>query len=95
MTKEKGIMKAVNSPAKPIGDIVQGVHVMLGTRNIKLDFSIVPLDDFNMVLGMEFFDQVHAFSLLATNSLSIIDRDMSGMVLAERTKTGDKTFTTM
>lgn len=42
-----------------------------------------------MVLGMEFFDQVHAFPLLASNSLSIIDRDMACMVLAERTKTRD------
>lgn len=68
---------------------------MLGTWNIKLDFSIVALDNFNMALGMEFFDQVHAFPLLATNSLSITDRGMACMVLAECTKTGDKTFTTM
>lgn len=95
MAKERGTMKAMNSLAKPIGDIIQGVHVTLGTWNIKLDFFIVPLDDFNMVLGMKFFDQVHAFPLLATNSLSIIDRDMACMVLTERTKTGDKTFTTM
>ena len=56
-TKEGGTMKAVNSPAKPIAGITQGVHITLGTWSGKLDFSIVPMDDFKMVLGMEFFDK--------------------------------------
>ena len=51
-TKEGGTMKAVNSPAKPIAGIAQGVHIMLGTWSGKLDFSIVPMDDFKMVLGI-------------------------------------------
>ncbi|KAH9722467.1 Endonuclease [Citrus sinensis] len=72
-TKEGGTMKVVNSPAKPIAGIAQGVHITLGTWSGKLDFFIVPMDDFKMVLGMEFFDQVHAFPLPATNSLSILD----------------------
>ena len=55
-TKEGGTMKAVNSPAKPIAGIAQGVHITLGTWSGKLDFSIVPMDDFKMVLGIEFFD---------------------------------------
>ena len=55
-TKEGGTMKAVNSPAKPIARIAQGVHITLGTWSGKLDFSIVLMDDFKMVLDMEFFD---------------------------------------
>ena len=55
-TKEGVTMKAVNSPAKPIAGIAQGVHITLGTCSRKLDFSIVPMDDFKMVLGIEFFD---------------------------------------
>ncbi|KAH9669200.1 hypothetical protein KPL70_021689 [Citrus sinensis] len=61
----------------------------------KLDFSIVPMDDFKMVLGMEFFDQVHAFPLSATNSLSILDGSMAFMVPAECSKIADKTLSTM
>ncbi len=67
-------MKAVNSPTKPIAAIVQGMHTTLGPWSGNLDFFIVPIDEFKMVLGMEFFDQVHAFPLPATNSLSILDR---------------------
>ena len=49
-------MKAVNSPAKLIMGIAQGVHITLGTWSGMLDFSIMPMDDFKMVIGMEFFD---------------------------------------
>ena len=87
-TKEGGTMKAVNSPAKPIVGIAQGVNITLGTWSGKLDFSIVPMDDFKMVLGMEFFDQVHAFPLPATNSLSILDGSKACMVPIERCKFG-------
>ena len=82
-TKEGGTMKTVNSPVKPIVGIAQSVHITLGTWSGKLDFSIVPMNDFKMVLGMEFFDQVHAFSLPATNSLSILDGSKACMVPTE------------
>ncbi|KAH9674643.1 Endonuclease [Citrus sinensis] len=88
-------MKAVNSPAKPIAGIAQGVHLTLGTWSGKLDFSIVPMDDFKMVLGMEFFDQVHAFPLPATNSLSILDGSKACMVPTEQGKSEEKTLSAM
>ncbi|KAH9697420.1 Endonuclease [Citrus sinensis] len=91
-TKEGGTMKAVNSPAKPIAGIAQGVHITLGTWSGKLDFSIVPMDNFKMVLGMEFFDQVHAFPLPATNSLSILDGSKACMFPTERGKSEEKTL---
>ncbi|KAH9688170.1 Endonuclease [Citrus sinensis] len=94
-TKEGGTTKAVNSPAKPIAGIAQGVHLTLGTWSGKLDFSIVPMDDFKMVLGMEFFDQVHAFPLPATNSLSILDGSKACMVPTERGKSEEKTLSAM
>ena len=83
-TNGGGTIKAVNSPAKPIAGIAKAVPVCLGTWNGKLDFSIVPMDDFQVVLGMEFFDQVHAFPFPAGNSLSILDGSKTCMVPAER-----------
>lgn len=50
------MMKAVNSPAKSIAGIAQGVHKTLETWNKKLDFSIVPMDNFKIILSMKFFD---------------------------------------
>ena len=95
VTKERGTMKAVNSPAKPIAGTTQGVCVTLGTWSEKLDFFIVPTYDFKMVLNIEFFDQVCAFPLPATNSQSIIDGSMACMVPAEHSKSVDKTLSVM
>ncbi|TXG69042.1 hypothetical protein EZV62_003977 [Acer yangbiense] len=78
-TSGGGTIKA--SPAKPIAGIAKAVPVCLGAWSGKLDFSIVPMDDFQVVLGMEFFDQVHA---PAGNSLSILDGSKTCMVTAER-----------
>ncbi|KAK0594587.1 hypothetical protein LWI29_037966 [Acer saccharum] len=83
-TNGGGTIKAVNSPAKPIAGIAKAVLVSLGTRSGKLDFSVVPMDDFQVVLGMEFFDQVHAFPFPVGNSLSILDGSKTCMVSAER-----------
>ena len=94
-TKEGGTMKAVNSPAKPIAGIAQGVHITLGTWSRKLNFSIVPMDEFKMVLGLEFFNQVHAFPLSSTNSLSILDGSKACMVPTERGKSEEKTLSAM
>ncbi|TXG71332.1 hypothetical protein EZV62_006267 [Acer yangbiense] len=83
-TNRGGTIKAVNSPAKSIAGIAKAVPVCLGTWSGKLDFSVVPMDDFQLVLGMEFFDQVHAFPFPAGNSLSILDGSKTCMVPAER-----------
>ena len=93
--KEGSTMNVVNSPAKPIAGIVQGIHTTLGTWSGKLDFSIVPIDDFKMVFGIEFFDQVYAFPLPATNSLSILDGSKACMVPTERGRFEEKTLSAM
>lgn len=95
MTKEWGTLKVVNSSAKPIESTAQGVRLTLGTWSRKLNFFIMPMNDLKMVLGMEFFNQVHVFPLPTTNTLSIIDRSMACMVPAERSKTIDKTLLAM
>ena len=71
------------------------MHLTLGTWSGKLDFSIVPMDDFKMVLGIEFFDQFHAFPLPATNSLSILDGSKACMVPTEQGKSEEKTLSAM
>lgn len=71
------------------------MHVTLRTWNGKLDLSIVLMDDFIMILGMEFFDKVHAFHLPATNSLSIFDGSKTCVVPAERAQLERKTLSVM
>ncbi|KAL9408761.1 hypothetical protein AB3S75_047194 [Citrus x aurantiifolia] len=95
VTQHGGTVKAVNSPAKPFVGTTRGVHVTLGTWNGKLDFSIVPMDDFAMILGMEFFDKVHAFPLPTTNSLSIFDGSKACVVPVERAQPAEKALSVM
>lgn len=84
-TRERDTMKAVNSPAKPIASTTQSMHVLIRMWSKKLDFFIKPMDDFRMVLGMKFFNQVYAFLLQATNSFIIFEMSKECMVLAKRT----------
>ena len=55
----------------------------------------MPMDDFKMVLGIEFFNQVHAFPLPATNSLSIFEGSKACMVPTKRGKSNEKTLSAM
>lgn len=94
-TRERDTMKAVNSPTKPIASTTQSMHVLIRMWSKKLDFFIKPMDDFRMVLGMKFFNQVYAFLLQATNSFIIFEMSKECMVLAKRTKPDEKTLSTM
>jgi hypothetical protein len=84
ITPEDGAIKAANSPVKLIDGIAKGVTVHLGPWSGKLDFSVVPLDDYQMVLGMAFFDQANAFPLPASCSLGILDGGKAITIQAER-----------
>ena len=50
----------------------------------NLDFSIVPMDDFKVVLGLEFHDQVKAIPMPFANSLCITEGDKACVVPTTR-----------
>lgn len=56
-------MKAVNSPLKPILGVAYGVVVEIGGWKDPINLAVVPIDDYCMVLEMEFFDHVSPFRL--------------------------------
>src|ERR1051325_147994 len=47
-------MKAVNSTALPIVEVYKRVTITLGSWVGQTDFVVVKMDDFDVVLGMEF-----------------------------------------
>lgn len=51
--KEQGWLKTVNSAIKPIYGVARGVRLHLGEWCGLVDFSVVDMDDFKMVLGVE------------------------------------------
>ena len=38
-----------------------------------MDLTVVPMDDFQLILGMDFFDEVQAFPIPFYRSLCIVD----------------------
>nr|GFB35009.1 hypothetical protein [Tanacetum cinerariifolium] len=56
-TKGSGTIKAVNSPAKPIHGVAKDTRAKIGEWEGTIDLSVVPMDDFKVVLGLEFLDK--------------------------------------
>lgn len=79
-TKESGWLKAVNSQVKPIYGTAHNVDLQVGTWKGKVNLSVVPMDDFQVVLGMEFFRQVKAVPMAFANSLCIMEEKSPCMV---------------
>lgn len=94
-TQHRGAIKAINSPVKSFAGTTRGIHVTLGIWNRKLDFSIVPMDDYAVILGMEFFDKAHAFPLPATNSFSIFVGSKACVVPVERAQSTENALSVM
>ncbi|GKD50534.1 putative retrotransposon gag domain, aspartic peptidase domain protein [Tanacetum coccineum] len=95
-TKGSGTIKAVNSPAKAIHGVAKDVRAKIGEWEGTIDLSVVPMDDFKVVLGLEFLDKVRAFPMLFANSLYILDGGKTCMVSTERdVKSGAKTLSAM
>ncbi|CAL2267189.1 unnamed protein product [Prunus armeniaca] len=71
VSKEAGSMKTVNSTAKPIDGVARGVELHIATWKGVADFSMISMDDYDVVLGMEFMDKVKAFSIPFYNTMCI------------------------
>ena len=52
-SKERGWLKAVNSTTKPSHGVAREVTMHIGSWEGRVDFTVAPMDDFKMVLGMD------------------------------------------
>ncbi|GJU87434.1 gag-aspartyl protease domain-containing protein [Tanacetum coccineum] len=90
-TKDSGWIKAINGDAKAISGVARGVKAKIKGWEGELDLSVVPMDDYKLVLGIELFDKVQAIPITFTNTLCILNGDRVCMVAMERgTKSGAK-----
>ena len=69
--RDSGKMKVVNSVALPIIGIVRKTTLKLGTWSSLVDFVIVKMDDFDVVLGMEFLLEHKVIPIPLENCLVI------------------------
>ncbi|XP_068655759.1 uncharacterized protein [Aristolochia californica] len=71
--KDGSKMKAVNSAACEVHGIAKNVPVEIGKWVGFLNFTIVVMDDFNVILGMKFFTVCKAFVMPHVGVVGIVD----------------------
>ncbi|XP_019058307.1 PREDICTED: uncharacterized protein LOC104816062 [Tarenaya hassleriana] len=90
-----GTVKPVNSPAQNASGIARDVRIQIGDWVGKTDFTILPMDDFRVVLGLTFFRSVSTFIPASTTTLVIIDKDKPTIVQLKAAPTASTTLTAM
>ncbi|CAA7395321.1 unnamed protein product [Spirodela intermedia] len=52
--------KAVNSEARTLTEATRGAQLRLGTWEGRVDFMVLPMDDFSAILGIDFLTRAQA-----------------------------------
>ena len=91
-SREAVWLKAVNSAAKPSQGVARGVTMKIGSWEGKIDFMVAPMDDFKVVIGMDFLRQVKVVPIPFLRSMAILEEEAPCMV---PTVTEGKTMTPM
>ncbi|KAF7807841.1 Transposon Tf2-2 polyprotein [Senna tora] len=81
---ERGWLKAVNSDLIEIFGVAQGITVSLGEWTGPVDFFVVTIDDYPILLGMEFLDKVKAVLVPFANTMCILEEGNTCIVPLER-----------
>ncbi|XP_012852904.1 PREDICTED: uncharacterized protein LOC105972488 [Erythranthe guttata] len=81
-TRRDGWLKAVNAKTQPLNGVARDAELHLGTWKGQVDFSVAPMDDFKVVLGMDFFRKVMAIPMPCFNSVCILEKGKPCMVPA-------------
>ena len=79
-SKEAGWLKAVNSAAKPSEGVNRGVTIKIRPWEGKIDFTVAPMDDFKIVIGMDFLRQVRVVPIPFLRSMAILEDEAPCMV---------------
>ncbi|KAK8933505.1 hypothetical protein KSP39_PZI015300 [Platanthera zijinensis] len=82
VSKGDGWLKTVNGVARPLQGASRGVELHIGTWKGQFDFSIAPMDDFQVVLGMDFFAKVCAIAMPFCRSMCIMEEGSPCMIPA-------------
>ncbi|KAK8953824.1 hypothetical protein KSP39_PZI001637 [Platanthera zijinensis] len=82
VSKGDSWLKTVNGVARPLQGASRGVELLIGTWKGQVDFSIAPMDDFQVVLGMDFFAKVRAIAMSFCRSMCIMEEGSPCMIPA-------------
>ncbi|CAN6473311.1 unnamed protein product [Victoria cruziana] len=88
LTLEKGELriKAVNSEAKPICGVARDVAVKIENWSGKANFSVAPIDDYKMILGMDLMCMAKMVPMPHLRTIASLDEKAPYMIPAQSVK---------
>ncbi|KAL0434154.1 UNVERIFIED_CONTAM: hypothetical protein Slati_2749700 [Sesamum latifolium] len=72
LEKRAGRVKAINSAAQPIADVVKSMLIKVGPFEGKTNLSVVVMDDSKLILGLDFLRDTRTTVLPHVDSLMMI-----------------------
>ncbi|GKU97925.1 hypothetical protein SLEP1_g10998 [Rubroshorea leprosula] len=88
-TKEPGWVKVVNNPSQSICGVACRESVQIGSWSRKVDLNVITMNDFKLVLGGEFIDQLLPFTFTKDGCIRFEDGNESHKVPLEWLPAGD------
>ncbi|KAE8692821.1 cytochrome P450 78A7-like [Hibiscus syriacus] len=82
--KASGSIKTVNAKEVPIVGVVKGIELTVGGWSGTEAIKVIPLDDFDFVLGLSFLDRINAFPVPFADCLCILDPKQQCIVPVSR-----------
>ncbi|KAE8716635.1 Protein NRT1/ PTR FAMILY 3.1 [Hibiscus syriacus] len=82
--KVTGSIKTVNAEEVPIAGVAKGIELTVGGWSGKEAIKVIPLDDFDFVLGLSFLDRINAFPVPFADCLCILDPKQQCIVPVSR-----------
>ncbi|KAK3031398.1 hypothetical protein RJ639_037396 [Escallonia herrerae] len=112
LTLEKGCgrVKAINSSTQPVAGIARSVLIKIGPYEGRTNFSVVIMDDFKLILGLEFLRDTKTTVMPCTNYLAMLgskpcviptispragERSISALLLKKGLKRDETTYLAM
>lgn len=72
LEKTVGQVKAINSAAQPVAGVAKGVKIKAGPFEGKINLSVVQMDDFKLILGLDFLREARAMVLPCGEALMMV-----------------------
>lgn len=73
-------VKSVNGKAQPLLGFARGVDLRMGTWKGRANFSVIPMDDYGVRIGLDFMRSVGAVPMPSLNSIAILEKETSCMI---------------
>ncbi len=92
----RGRLKTVNSKEVPTCGIARDVEIRIGQWSSKEVVEVIPLDDYDFVIGMDFLDRIDALIVPFADCICILDARCQCIVPVKRSQgNGQKTLSAM